>query len=81
MSDYSNKHLDVDKVLRILKEKYPQKQIDREWLCSQIGTSYQNLVNYKMGKLPKVVLNLDKLIDLTGMPFKDLIVDKSKKQL
>lgn len=67
--------IDVDAAIELYnsKQKDIKKHIDRESLAKELDTNYQNFVNYKAGRVPKIVSDLKKIMNKTGIEFNELI--------
>ena len=69
-------YIDVDKVLEAYNKKHPKKPINRVKLVDMLGIHYQNLVNYKMGKVPVVVKSIKKMMEISGLKFNQIVKEK-----
>lgn len=67
--------LNVDKAIDLFnsKQKKEEDKIDRYSLALEIESSYQNFVNYKAGRVPKIINDVKKIMDKTGISFNELI--------
>lgn len=65
--------IDIDLVLETYNKKNPKKQMTREDLAERLGIHYQNLVNYKMGRVPVVVGTVSKLMEISGLKFNKIV--------
>lgn len=69
--------IDIDKAIEVQNEANPENKIDRKILAEKLGIAYQSLTNYKAGRIPEIIGNVQTIIEITGISFDELVKIKN----
>lgn len=71
--------IDVDGALKEHNAKNPENKMKRKELAEKLDLAYQSLTNYQGGKIPDIVGVIYRIIEITGVDFKNLVKPKNEQ--